>query len=467
MISAPKKKSFCFFIAGTSRAKPRLSTQAKERTFPKSKFPHINPTPKGTPAYFCLHRGSLDAWFAEHTIVDLANRAREWLRDAARNRLIPEGDVFERTLIGETPRTLIYDPQAFLDEVKQRWDWSGNAAGSCVVAYDLLDDEKQAQLGETGYNVVSAGTVVPGTIEQHLKLAKLLNSFVKDYPALKDKYQRRAFGLLLWTEQSKINSDYFGELPETLGDFVTWAESIALPATSAFDEFLGQGLHLFSGVPVTIAVRRPTKIIGTDSDIELVNFLVIAGGDHWPKDGKWDLAAHVYVSDHRTPLTPRSARKISALNEDVEIEKTLVFGSGALGYKLTLHLARSGNVNLTLAGSCHAYRPTILVRRTLFGEKVGVAKSEGIRDTILKLYPVMGELPIVAYSDNVLNFIVGEKRDELNVHKHLIDATASQVVLMLFARPISLTISIFLEPKSPTKAVSVYYPSKVSPETLG
>jgi proteasome lid subunit RPN8/RPN11 len=408
---------------------PHLSpmVRSNRKDFPKSKFPHINPTPKGTAAYFCLHRGSLDAWFAEHTIVELVNRARDWLRDAARNRLIPEGDVFERTLIGATPRTLIYEPQTFLNDIKQRWDWSGNTAGSCVVAYDLLDDEKQAQLGETGYNVVSAGTVLPGLIEQHLKIARLLNTLARDYPTLEDKYQRRLFGLLLWTEHSKINHDYFGELPETLGDFIAWSESVGVPAASAFDDYIGQGLHLFAGVPVTIAVRRPAKIIGTDSDIELVNFLVSAGGDHWPKDGKWDVAAHVNVSDHRIPLTPQFARKISALDENVEIEKTLVFGSGALGSKLALHLGRSGNVNLTLVDRA-TLSPHNLVRHALSGERVGAPKSEGVRDTILKLYPVMEELPIVAHNDTVLNFIDGEKRDELNAHKHLIDATASQVV---------------------------------------
>ena len=403
------------------------SVRSNRKDFPKAKFPHINPTPKGTAAYFCLHRGSLDAWFAEHTIVDLVNRVRDWLRDAARNRLIPPGDVFERTLIGETPRTLIYEPQTFLSEIKQRWDWSGNAAASCVVAYDLLDDERQAQLSETGYNVVSAGAVLPGMIQQHLKLAKLLNAIVKDHPTLKDKYQRRLFGLLLWTEQSKVNDEYFGELPETLDDFIVWAESLGLPAASAFNDFLGHDLHLFAGLPVTIAVRRPAKIIGTDSDIELINFLVSAGGDHWPKDGKWDLAAQVHVSDHRTPLTPRFARKLSALDENVEIEKTIIFGAGALGSKLALHLARSGNVNLTLVD--HAtLSPHNLVRHALSGEKVGIPKSEGVRDSILKLYPIMEELPIVAHNDTALSFIAGTKRDELNSHKCLIDATASQVV---------------------------------------
>jgi hypothetical protein len=46
------------------------------RDFPKKKFPHINATPPGVPAWFCLHRGSIDAWFAEHSVADLVERAR-------------------------------------------------------------------------------------------------------------------------------------------------------------------------------------------------------------------------------------------------------------------------------------------------------------------------------------------------------------------------------------------------------
>ncbi len=404
------------------------TVRSNRKDFPKPKFPHINPTPKGTAAYFCLHRGSLDAWFAEHTIVDLINRARGWLRDAARNRLNPEGDVFERTLIGETKRTLIYEPEIFLNEIKQGWTSTGNAAGWRIVAYDLLDDEKQAQLGESGYSVAYADIAFgAAVIEAHRNLAKVLNAILREHPQLGDKYQKRLFGLLLWTEEEKINSEYFGELPETLGDFIQWSERVGLPASTAFNEYLANDLHFFAGVPVTIAVRRPAKVIWTSSDVELINFIISAGGDHWPKDEKWDLFARTHVADHRTPLTPRFARQISALDENVDIEKTLVLGAGALGSKIAMHLARSGNVNLTLVDSAHL-SPHNLVRHALSGEKVGVSKAEGVRDTIVRLYPAMKELPIAGYDDTALSYIAGEKHNELSVHRHLLDATASQVV---------------------------------------
>jgi len=41
------------------------------KDFPATQLPHLNPTFFGMPASFCLHRGSIDNWFAENTIESL------------------------------------------------------------------------------------------------------------------------------------------------------------------------------------------------------------------------------------------------------------------------------------------------------------------------------------------------------------------------------------------------------------
>ena len=70
---------------------------------------------------------------AEHTVIDLVERARGWLRDAARNRLVPEGDGFEPTRSPDTFGTLVYAPEAVIDGVIQRRTDQGGTSGSCVV----------------------------------------------------------------------------------------------------------------------------------------------------------------------------------------------------------------------------------------------------------------------------------------------------------------------------------------------
>src|SRR5277367_6206823 len=76
---------------------PEIAPIAKSdrKDFPASRLPHLNPTQKGSPAEFCLHRGSIQDWFSEHSITDYIHRVRGWLRDAASNRLIREEDRFE------------------------------------------------------------------------------------------------------------------------------------------------------------------------------------------------------------------------------------------------------------------------------------------------------------------------------------------------------------------------------------
>ncbi len=298
--------------------------------FPKTKLPHINATARGVPAWLCLHRGSIDAWFAEHTIFDLVDRAARWLRDAARNRLVPEGDGFEPTRAAETSGIFVYAPEDNTGLIAEGWRGSGGAAGYRVLAFDLLDDDSKAAIGEIGYSVRQVVEVPRYVYKEHKALAELLNDAAKE-PAFKGKYQRRLFGVVVWAAESEISQEYFGELPDTLGELEAWAAALGLPLTKALSEYLANDLHLFAGVPIVAAVKRPGKILGTDSEIELLNFLVTAGGDHRPKEGAWDPAAKARLSDHRTPLTPAFAAHLSAIEATDGAEPTVLFGAGALG----------------------------------------------------------------------------------------------------------------------------------------
>ncbi len=189
---------------------------SNRRDFPKDKFPHMNVTARKQPAWLCLHRGSIDTWFAEHTVLDLVHRARGWFRDAARNRLVPEGDGFEPTRAAEPFGNFIYDPKVNLDIIMGRWRSDG-APGYVVITFDLLDDDSQAQIGASGYSVRQWAEVPSYAYKEHLALAALLNEFAKK-PEHKGKFQRRLFGLLVWGAESHASSEHFGELPETLGE---------------------------------------------------------------------------------------------------------------------------------------------------------------------------------------------------------------------------------------------------------
>jgi proteasome lid subunit RPN8/RPN11 len=392
--------------------------------FPKTSFPHLNATARGVPAWLCLHRGSIDAWFAEHTVIDLVHRAAGWLRDAARNRLVPEGDGFEPTRSAETTGTFVYTPSLNIDRIVGHWRGSVGAAGYSVLAFDLLDDDGKAAIGESGYSVRQIEDVPAYVYKEHRALAELLNDAAKE-PAFKGKYQRRLFGLQIWAAENEVSSEYFGELPETLGDLEYWATRLGLPLTAALSEYLANDLHLFAGVPIILAVKRPGTILGTDSEIELLNFLVTAGGDHWPKEGAWDPGAKARLSDHRTSLTPEFARRLSAIEPAGVAEPTIIFGAGALGSKVASHLARSGSVAIRIVDNAKI-SPHNLVRHALGGSAIGLSKAEALKDELVKLYPGQVDLPIEAKTVSALACL--RTTGFFDGHANLVDMTASNTV---------------------------------------
>lgn len=409
------KKSFPYLA-------PRVYSD--RRDFSKTAFPHLNPTAPNVPASLCLHRGSIDTWFAEHTVTDLVDRARGWLRDAARKRLVPEGDGFEPTRSPDTFGTLVYPPEVFIGKATELRAAQGGTAGSVVVAYELLDTESKAEIGETEFTVRQAAFVADGNLEPHKVVANLLNEMAEK-PEYTGQFQRRLFGLLIWTLDADICRQHFGELPETLGDLESWAEALGFPLRAAMASYLADGLQLFGGVPIVLAVRRPQQVLGRGSDVELLNFLVSAGGDHWPKEGTWDPAARVWFSDHRTPLTPAFAREISALPADGGAEPTVIFGAGALGSKVASHLARSGSVALKIVDNAKI-APHNLVRHALGGRAVGLSKAEALKDELLKLYPGQGDLPIEGKNASALVRL--RRPTFFEGYANLVDMTASNIV---------------------------------------
>ena len=65
--------------------------------FPFDKFAHINYQHGNYPPTFCLSRENIEDWYAEHTLKEYVELVAQWLRDAARGRLmkITENDEFE------------------------------------------------------------------------------------------------------------------------------------------------------------------------------------------------------------------------------------------------------------------------------------------------------------------------------------------------------------------------------------
>lgn len=98
---------------------------------------------------------------------------------------------------------------------------------------------------------------------------------------------------------------------------------------------------------IVLSVRRPIKIIGSDSDIEFLNF-VISKAKHRKKKGR-ELKrtlpdCNVGMLHHITDRSPRLLRRISGMQTKIDESKAIALvGCGSLGSKIGIHLARNGN----------------------------------------------------------------------------------------------------------------------------
>jgi proteasome lid subunit RPN8/RPN11 len=214
--------------------------------------------------------------------------------------------------------------------------------------------------------------------------------------------------------------------------FRSWAGALGIPLGEALDAYWAEDLQLFGGIPVTLAVPRPQKVIGTGSRLELLNFVVSATDKPWPEDGKWDPQSKVWRTGHRAPLTLKRAREISSEPRDLDLGRLLFLGCGAIGSKVVLHLARSGQGKMTLA-DYDELSPHNLVRHGLLSESLGVGKAEGLKSAIKGMFYADTAVEIETFERSALDILVDGEKELLDRHSWLIDATASPLMLNAIA----------------------------------
>jgi len=393
--------------------------------FPASQLPHLNPTKPGRPANFCLHRGSIDNWFAEHSLLDFIDRICGWLRDAARDRLIRKKDGFEPIRLNDTTGYAIYEQNLLKNHIYSNWREKSAKGGFSFLLYQLLKNtEKEPLLSKNTYALRLISILDEKKIEPTLAFAYKYNSLYTPENSL----ERLLFGVLAWTSKKNINKDFFASIPENLLEFQDFIENLGVPVKKALNSYLKHNLQILAGVPLTVVLKRPQRIIRTRSTLELINFVILAGGEHWPKNGEWDLSAEVSFLGHRTPLTPHWAREISSFPTNIDLGSLLFLGCGAVGSKLILHLAKSGQTKMTLVDFDNL-SPHNLVRHALTKHSLGKNKAEALKETIEGIYYADKSVKINTIKESALNIFLTDKKDILKDYKWIIDATASSMML--------------------------------------
>lgn len=404
------------------------------RDFPGARLSHLNPGPPGAAASFCLHRGSLDDWFAEHSIVEFVERVRGWLRDAAMDNLMREEDGFEPTRASPVVGFAVYDPAVLTSFVEERWRESGGEGAFAFLWHEYLRDPDDPRAGA---DAGALRLVAPLPLEVLSPPQDELTRLANGINAQGSRWENRLIGIIAWPPQDRVCGEYFAELPDQLSSLLAWAKDLGLPLRRAIDEHVSRQLRFTTGpkgvqeatlMPVTLAIPRPRRLIGTNTTLELLDFVVEAGDRIRPDNGSWSPKAGVARLGHRTPLTLKTAREISSQAPDTDLGKLLFFGCGAMGSKLVLHLARSGQGRMTLVDEA-PLSPHNAVRHGLSFEGVGKNKAQALKESIEGMFYADDGTELAAIDGSALSVLQDDRKSVLNEHSWLIDATASSALL--------------------------------------
>jgi len=394
---------------------------ADRKDFPIARLPHLNPTSTANLAWLCLHRGSLNDWFAEHSLADLVRRVGGWLRDAASNRLIRSEDRFEGTRVENPFGILVYDAVDITKYVERQWEESAGQCGMSYLMATLLRAPavKVHYPSRASYHVSFAFADPPPV--RLIDCFQLYNRIIGESP----QEDRLLIGLLVWAPKVP-HAEYFGSLPTSYGELRIFCERIGIDLESAVEDYRNVKAQLLGGVPIVVALLRPQILIGEECAIECLHFTALATDECCEADGRWKDEVPVLALTHRNPLTPAFARKMSREGK-TEVPPLAILGCGAVGSKLSLYLARAGHVNQTLVDEADL-SPHHLVRHGLSPDYVGKNKAEAIKEYIAPIYRLNREtLGTRAFPVSVYAFL--DQPEELARLGCMIDATASSAVL--------------------------------------
>ena len=408
--------------------------------FPKSKLPHLNPQSKGMPANFCLYRGDLNSWFIEHSLKELIDKAKSWLEDAASGNLVREYDRFEVTRIDDKYGYNVFELSEFINIVEGYWNQHNKQGGHIFLNYKLLNGLSDPLVGVNKYSIsfdcIASEEMINGYLKYAININQILEKCDGDISsqALISQYGFRLFGILVWPPKDVISDLYFTDFPQNLDELLDLANSFNIDLYNSLKQFFLKRLNLFQEIPITVAIPRPQKLIKSDSNIEFLTFLLKLPSGEVKEFETLKKTIYVEILGHINPLSVIKAREISGNPTNLDYGNLLFLGSGAIGSKIILHLARNGFVNSSIIDNDLVY-PHNLVRYGLIHESLGWNKAKAISSTIKGIfYADEKSLNVEAIPDNVIDFFKNSTQLNLKKYNWIVDTTASPLVFHLLTK---------------------------------
>jgi len=200
---------------------PGRSPQVRSdrRDFPAGNLPHLNPVWPGEPYSLCLYRGNIDDWYSEHSIIELIERAKIWLSDAAMGHLIKEKDRFEATRIDGFNLfggVSIFNHKRFSDYIEKAWDKDSSGGMAYVASYGSTTSDKFEVIRLFSDYIAFQ---LKGILQRY-KSVREMNPAVQRGVELP--------GILLWSSKDHVYKKYFGHLPKTVSELYELSNELGL-----------------------------------------------------------------------------------------------------------------------------------------------------------------------------------------------------------------------------------------------
>lgn len=349
--------------------------------FPFAKFAHLNYQHGDYPPTFCLSRENIDDWYAEHTLLEYVELIAQWLRDAAKGKLmkITENDEFEPQRIHNLDQLLMR--ATYMDSLLESHEEASCDLYSIVVLADL----------------------------------PLAYGCEQD-----EEIQGNAIGVRLFAGCDKVDDTWYARYPATLGELLSFINEREYPLD--LEKIKAAVIEKTEYIYFQIALLRPVKIIGKNTRINYLCFRakvqdVVKGNDVAPVEEVtiWDFMDY------------DSAKYLSQTPDSIFIKHICILGCGAVGSKIAYHLFRSGVSFLELVDN-DKLMPHNMCRHALSSYNPGsflINKAKAIKNSLKDMFYGMPLCP-EAYDEDALEHLTRERLDKIDI---VIDATASVHVM--------------------------------------
>ena len=346
----------------------RAPTPRLRKDFNKN-LPHMNPGALDDYVHPCIYDGNLDDLLHQGDFIDaILNQLADWLRKAAGGHLIDPKQGWEPVRRDDIEGWLVFDLLKMRTEIKK-------GAGNCLFPCEYFAKD-----------AIFAGRVNAKSATARLEDVLKNLGYVTNP---KGFVQGITVSILIWPAEKNIVARYLPESVRNVSELIERSREYHCAGNLEYrlrdifrkaEQRRGQHEQPLR-IPVILVVRRPFHLIGDNSRLEVLSYVVICKAG---EEGDLDLSSAVLPLAHLDAVSPELLQRMSGTAKSQRGGSIVQLGCGSLGSKIVFHLARAGHGTFRLIDKGYL-RPHNLARHALLTNGLVEEKSSALKRAIEQL----------------------------------------------------------------------------------